>query len=199
MHKHLWYAVGILVLGCLIYLASTGLLSTVFGYVFLAVGIAAPLLLSYFIQRDLLFPHWVILLWTGLMVATVGVIAEPTLLHPVGYLICPEGYATPEVKVKTEILYDGASNTSATLYCRGAAGLIESDSLKALAVSILLYLLVFLPLLIIAAIVGKVRRQAWGAVGCFALSTCLYCLLMALAWVSPGLHIALRAAVQQFF
>lgn len=199
MRKNLSYFFGLLLVGGFIYLISSGLLSTVLGYLFLALGIVAPFLLSYFIHQDLFFPHWVTLVWVGLMVATVGVLAEPGLLLPVGYLICPEGYTTPEVGVESTQLYEGATNTSATLFCRGTAGLVESNALHSLGVAVLLYLFICLPLLLVAAVVSKLRHQAWGPIKCFALSIILYSLLVAGAWLSPGLPVALRSAVQKLF
>jgi len=67
-----------------------------------------------------------------------------------------------------------------------------------MVVATLLYLLVCLPLLLISATVSKLRRREWGPINCFAVSIGLYGLLLAVAWLTPGLPEALRAVVQRF-
>ncbi len=195
MKKHLFALLGVSLISGLIYLFASGLISEVFGVAFLAAGLAAPFLLAYHIDKDLFFPNWLILLWVGIMVASVGVLAYPELLHPVGFLICPEEMQTVEVTVRSEQLYDGATNTAAALRCSGAQGVYEPDSWIILGVTTALYLLLCLPVLLIAA-ANPLRKQGWSKSSRFAITLAIYALLLAAIGYLPELPAWLRSLTQ---
>lgn len=131
------------------------------GLLFALACFAAPFYFAYMKREQLrkqIFAPFLVILWFGVMLVSVGTIGVPQLYGSIGSFICPPGYSADTVVTTTVKEEPGSyeSSTSAAPVCRNRAG--EEVSISMFVGGAVLFVL-YVALSMLLVLIGRIVNE----------------------------------------